>query len=155
MHRLFHAFVFVWAICVSATAFASDSTKVRLDFVYFGGSDCPHCRTWEIFDLPKLKESPVFQHVRLTKVVKTISSPVPSAFWFPDEIKDLRDPIAEKLKGGGSPMFAILNNGKVVASWKGTRTTPDQIVGIIEKQLGASSATASPSVGNENVGKSI
>lgn len=32
-------------------------------------------------------------------------------------------------------MFAILNNGKVVASWKGTKKSPEEILGIIEKQL--------------------
>ncbi len=62
------------------------------------------------------------------------------------EIKHLREPIAEKLKGAGSAMFAILADGKVVASWKGTRKSPEEILQIIEEQqkLLASATTPNP-----------
>ncbi len=108
----------------------------RIDFVYFGAADCPYCQAWVANDLPKLKAAPAFQKVRFTKVTKMIQSPVPSKAWFPDEIKNLRDPIAEQLKGAGSPMFAIAADGKIIAAWKGTRKNPGEILKIIEAQRG-------------------
>lgn len=84
--------------------------------------------------MPKLQAAPVFKKIRFTKVDKLIRSPVPSAFWFPSEIKHLRDPIAEQLKGYGSPMFAILADGKVIAAWKGSRSkTPEDVLRILEE----------------------
>lgn len=136
------------ALGFSLAAIAQEITRPRIDFVYFGASDCPYCRAWEAHDLPKLKASPAFRQARFTHVVKLIRSPVPSSFWFPAEIKHLREPIAEKLKGAGSPMFAILANGKVVAAWKGTRKSPEEILQIIEEQqrLLAPATTPNPTV---------
>jgi hypothetical protein len=136
------------ALGLLPAAAAQEKLRPRVDFVYLGGSDCPYCRGWEAFDLPKLKASPLFQQVRFTHVVKVIRSPVPSSFWFPAEIKHLREPIAEKLKGAGSPMFAILADGKVVASWIGTRKSPEEILQIIEGQqrLLAPAMTPNPTV---------
>jgi len=115
---------------------AESPAQPRIDFVYFGAADCPYCQAWEAKDLPKLKAAPGFQKVRFTKVTKMIPSPVPSATWFPDEIKHLRNPIAAQIKGAGSPMFAIAADGKVVAAWKGTRKNPGDILKIIEDQNG-------------------
>ena len=54
---------------------------------------------------------------------------------FPEQVKYLREPIAAKLEGAGSPMFAILNDGKVVAAWRGTKKySPGQILEIIRQQ---------------------
>lgn len=144
MSRLLRVFAILWVCCIPLAANAQNTVNTGIDLVYFGGPDCPFCRGWETFDLPKLKDSALFKRVRFTKVAKTIKSPVPSAFWFPDEIKDLRDPIAEKLQGSGSPMFAILNNKQVVASWKGTKKSPEEILSIIEKQPRSSSSGTTP-----------
>ena len=111
--------------------FAQVAAKPRVDFVYLGASDCPYCTAWEARDLPKLKSAGAFQDVRFTRVTKMIQSPVPSAFWFPAEVRHLRDPIAESLKGVGSPMFAVLSDGKVVAAWKGTSKKSEEILGLI------------------------
>ena len=92
-------------------AAAQGIPRPRIDFVYLGGPDCPYCRAWEAFDLPKLKASPSFQKVRFIHVAKKIDAPVPSSAEFPADSQNLREPIAEKLKGGGSPMFAILADG--------------------------------------------
>jgi hypothetical protein len=116
----------------------------RVDFVYFGAVDCPNCVGWEAYDLPKLKASALFQKVRFTKVPKLIRSPVPSTFWFPEQIKHLRDPIAEKIQGAGSPMFAILADDKVVLAWKGTWRGPDAILKIFAKQFGEPSSARAP-----------
>lgn len=122
-------------LCFSLAATAQVAARTRIDFVYIGSPDCPYCRGWEAHDLPRLKESGLFRQVRFTKITKPISSPVPSAFWFPDAVKYLRGPIAEKIQGAGSPMFAILTDGRVVASWRGAKKySPDQILRIIERQ---------------------
>ena len=73
--------------------------------------------------------------VRFTKITKMIKSPVPSSSWWPEEMKYLRDPIAEKLPGAGSPMFAILADDKVVVAWKGTRKSPEEILKIFEAEI--------------------
>ena len=112
---------------------AAAQQKKQVDFVYFGASDCPVCRAWEAKDLVELKSSPTFQRVRYTKVTKLIASPVPSAFWFPREIEHLQQPIAASIKGGGSPIFSLVVDGKVVTSWKGTGKKPPAIIAMIEQ----------------------
>ena len=134
--------VFCLCAALSWNALAQAAEKPRVDFVYFGASDCPYCRAWENWDLPKLQASETFQRVRFTKVTKNIRSPVPGEFWFPKEIKHLRDPIAEQLKGAGSPMFAILADGKVVLAWKGTRRGTEELIRIFEQQLARPAAGA-------------
>ncbi len=134
MSRFAQLCVLLGVIGFSVEAIGQDAGTRHIDFVYLGGSDCPYCRDWEANDLPKLKASTLFQHVRYTKITKTIHSPVPGAFWFPDEIKQLREPIAEKIHGTGSPMFSILTDGHVVASWKGTKKSPAEILKIIEQE---------------------
>jgi len=121
------------AVAAIALQDASAQKAKRIDFVYFGATDCPVCRAWEAKELQELKASPVFQRARFTKVTKLIASPVPSAFWFPREIEHLQPAIAESIKGSGSPIFSLLADGKVVASWKGTGRNPAAIVAMIEK----------------------
>ena len=122
-------------LCFSLAATAQGRARPRIDFVYFGSPECSFCRGWEAADLPKLKQSALFRQVRFTKIAKAIGSPVPQAASFPDEIKSLREPIAAKLAGAGSPMFAILNEGKVVEAWRGSKKySPDQILEIIGQQ---------------------
>ena len=122
-------------LCCSLAAGAQPSARHRIDFVYFGSPECSYCRGWEARDLPKLKKSGSFRQVRFTKVTKAIGSPVPQASSFPQQVKYLREPIAAKLEGAGSPMFAILADGKVVAAWRGTKKySPEQILEIIRQQ---------------------
>lgn len=114
---------------------AQPSASHRIDFVYFGSPECPYCRAWEAVDLVRLKKSGSFRQVRFTKITKAIGSPVPPAASFPQQVKYLREPIAAKIEGAGSPMFAILNDGKVVAAWRGTKKySPGQILEIIRQQ---------------------
>ncbi len=122
-------------LCCSLAAGAQPSARHRIDFVYFGSPECSYCRGWEAVDLPKLKRYGSFRQVRFTKVTKAIGSPVPQASSFPEQVKYLREPIAAKLEGAGSPMFAILTDGKVVAAWRGTKKySPEQILKIIRQQ---------------------
>ena len=120
------------ALAMLATGSGAQQKK-QIDFVYFGAQDCPVCRAWESKELLELKASPTFQRVRYTKVTKLIASPVPSSFWFPREIEHLQEPIASSIKGGGSPIFSFLVDGKVVATWKGTSRKPAAIIAMIEK----------------------
>ena len=104
----------------------------QLEFVYLGGPDCPVCKGWEMFDLPKLRSHEVFAKVRYTKISKFIQSEVPSAFWFPNEVKHLSQPIADRLKGAGSPMFAILVDDKVISAWLGVKRSPEEIIRALD-----------------------
>lgn len=152
MSHALKVLVFFLVLCFSLAASSQGTRKKQIDFVYFGAHDCPSCVSWKAIDLPKLKGSSLFGQVRFTEVVKGIRSPIPSAYWFPEEIKHLREPIAEKIKGAGSPMFAILTDGQVVASWKGTRKSPEEILSIIEKQaLPSSGTTSNPTVPTDAV----
>ena len=144
------------AAMVKAAEAAASQNKTtvaarRVDFVYFGASDCPNCRGWEAHDLLDLKASPLFQKVHFTKVAKFIQSPVPSANWFPNEIKHLREPIAEKLQGSGSPMFAIVADDTVITTWKGTWKSPGDILKVFEKYLGE----PAPGAASKDTGNSV
>ena len=134
-----NALAVIAMVCTSLTAKAGDPGQPHIDFVYFSSPECPYCRAWETVDLQRLKRSGLFQKIRFTKITKAINSPVPAMSSFPDEIKHLREPIAEKIEGTGSPMFAILANGQVVSSWRGAKKySPAQILKIIEEQVRAS-----------------
>jgi hypothetical protein len=127
--------LFFSMLCFAPAANAQHAPASQIDFVYFGSADCPYCRGWEAHDLPQLMKSKVFRQVRLTKITKEIGSPVPPASSFPEAIRQLREPIAENIEGAGSPMFAILADGHVVAGWRGSKKySADQILGIIEQQ---------------------
>lgn len=132
-------------LCFSLAAGAEPSARHRLDFVYFGSPECSYCRGWEAVDLSKLKQSSSFRQVRFTKITKPIGSPVPQASLFPEPVKYLREPIAAKLEGAGSPMFAILADGKVLAAWRGAKKySPEQILEIIRQQQAQSFAGPTP-----------
>lgn len=131
-------------LCHSLAAAAQVAAAARIDFVFFSSPDCPYCRRWEAVDLQQLEKSRLFKQIRFTKVTKAIGSTVPDVSSFPDEIKRLREPIAEKIKGAGSPMFAILADGQVVAGWRGSKKySPDQILEIIGQQRAQLPATKS------------
>jgi hypothetical protein len=137
--RFAKALVFMAMLCASLPVTAGDATQLHIDFVYFCSPECPYCRAWEAVDLQRLKKSRLFQRIRFTKITKAINSPVPATSSFPGEIKHLREPIAEKIEGAGSPMFAIVANGQVVSSWRGAKKySPAEILKIIEQQVRAS-----------------
>jgi hypothetical protein len=118
-------------LVLSGLAGAQQLLKPRMDFVYFGAADCPHCRAWEAYDLPRLMATSAFKEVHFHRVDKPIPAPVPSSAAFPAEIRQLRDAIAEKLPGSGSPMFAIAAENNIVAAWRGVAKTPEEILKII------------------------
>src|SRR5262245_61959496 len=91
LHRL--RWFLLLVLLLACSPVIADTKAKTVDFVYFGAGDCPYCQAWEAKDLPVLKASPVFQKARFSKVPKSIPSPVPSAFWFPEQIKHLRQPI--------------------------------------------------------------
>jgi hypothetical protein len=105
----------------SATLLAQDKPKVDIHFVSFGGSDCPPCLAWRAVELPRLKQSPAYQHITYTHVEKVISSPVPPRFFMPEAVKQYRDKLSNATSGRpGSPQSALLVNGEVFDVWSGT-----------------------------------
>jgi hypothetical protein len=139
--RFAKALAFFTMLCASLPVTAGDAAQLHIDVVYFSSPECPYCRDWEAVDLQRLKKSRLFERIRFTKITKAINSSVPATSSFPDEIKHLREPIAEKIEGSGSPMFAIVANGQVVSSWRGAKKySPVQILKIIERQVRASSS---------------
>jgi len=137
---MLHAFVVrvlllgLW-LAFATSAMAKSQAGDRIDFVYFASPNCPYCLAWEAYDLRRLEASEIFRQVRFTKIVKPIASPVPEASLFPREIRNFRNAIADTINGAGSPMFAILKNGHVVTSWRGSkRYSAEEILTIIRRQ---------------------
>lgn len=122
------------AACLAAlgwmTATAAWSTNGsaarRIDYVYMGGNDCPPCIAWRQTELPRLRAMPEFQLLHFSYVNKSIRSTVPAALAFPREIRALREPIFAASKGRtGSPLNAIVVDGRVAIFWWGAWTAED------------------------------
>ena len=97
-----------------------DASKAPVALIYFGASNCPTCRDWKRFDLPKLKETESFKAARFVEIQKEISAPIPSVDRFPPDLAASRDAISESFKGKvGSPMFAIVVGDRVTWSYRG------------------------------------
>ena len=108
------------AKCAESSGTATNNYEI--DFVYMGGNDCPPCVRWRGLELPKLMAMPEYGMLRFTYVPKVIGSQVPEASYFPSELRYLRNPIFSASGGvAGSPMNAILVNGKVIEFWRGAR----------------------------------
>jgi hypothetical protein len=109
------------ALALLATSIlAQDKPKIDIHFVSFGGSDCPPCLAWRAVELPKLKQSPAYQHITHTHVEKVIQSPVPPRFFMPEAVKQYRDKLSNATSGRtGSPQSALLVNGEVFDVWPG------------------------------------
>jgi hypothetical protein len=134
--QAFRCIVFVLGLLAGGLALADEPAPPRVDLVYFGTSSCPTCAGWKRFDLPKLRNSATFQKVHFTEVVKGIKSAIPSASDFPPEVAGYHDAIADSFHGAiGSPMFALLVDGKVVDSWRGVERGNDQLLAEIDKAL--------------------
>ena len=102
---------------VAAKAVASE----RIRFIHMGGNDCPPCVAWRGLELPKLEKSPAFLAIQNSYVVKTIRSPVPSAFFLPAEVKPLKSRLDRASAGkSGSPHQMLLVDGEVYDYWFGT-----------------------------------
>ncbi|MES2949590.1 MAG: hypothetical protein V4858_13695 [Pseudomonadota bacterium] len=92
-----------------------------IDLVYMGGPDCPPCRNWKTFDLPKLRDSKGFQHIRFTEVKKWIREPIPDATDLPEHLRPMRDELVRVInRTKGSPFFALLVDGNGVKGGFGT-----------------------------------
>jgi hypothetical protein len=111
--------------------FAQNTPDVSIHLIHMGGNDCPPCRAWRALELPKLQSSKTFASIKFSYVTKTIGSPVPPAFFLPDEVKPLKA-ILDVAGGGspGSPQVALVVNGKVFDYWWGTRSAEE-----IEKMI--------------------
>lgn len=101
------------ALVFSLTATVSISQQLveapKIHIVYMGGDDCPPCVAWRKTELPKLEKTEAFKSVQFSFVNKLIKSPVPSAFFLPQEVKPLKDKLQEASAGrSGSPHLALV-----------------------------------------------
>ena len=120
MNILMRLAFFVVSVTFSVGAIAQERNP-KVDFVYVGDEyNCSYCRGWKMFDLPQLKKEPVFGKITYTEVWKSSSAGIPSASSMPPGLVSARDAIAESFGGSvGTPMFAVLVDGKVVWNWRG------------------------------------
>jgi hypothetical protein len=112
-------------IVASAPGHATGTVRADsvIDLVYMGGTDCPPCRNWKLFDLPKLRAANEFQHIRFTEVKKWIRDPVPDAKDLPEHLRPLHDELVRVIKRTkGSPFFALLVDGNGIEGGWGTGT---------------------------------
>jgi hypothetical protein len=113
---------------LATTLLAQDKPKIDIHFVSFGGSDCPPCLAWRAIELPKLKQSPAYQHITYTHVEKVVQSPVPPRFFMPEAVKQYRDKLSNATSGRvGSAQSAILVNGEVFDVWFGNGRGADDL----------------------------
>ncbi|MDP9043393.1 MAG: thioredoxin family protein [Pseudomonadota bacterium] len=121
---------FLGLIGIAGSTVAADdqASKPTVTLIYFGASNCPTCRNWKRFDLPKLKETEPFKAARFVEIQKEIPAPIPGADKFPPELAASRDAISESFKGKvGSPMFAIVVGDRVSWSYRGAPSN-EQVV---------------------------
>ena len=118
------------ALVFSLTATVSISQQLveapKIHIVYMGGDDCPPCVAWRKTELPKLEKTEAFKSVQFSFVNKLIKSPVPSAFFLPQEVKPLKDKLQEASAGrSGSPHLALVVNGEVFDYYFGVRSADE------------------------------
>ena len=131
------AFAILFFLAVHPASAQSDSVPVRgdsvIDLVYLGAMDCPPCRGWKNFDLPKLRATKEFQHIRFTDVQKWITDPVPAEDALPLHLRTMRGEIVRVInRKNGSPMFALLVDGKGLRGGWGT-STYEKMLPVIEE----------------------
>lgn len=86
----------------------------KIHIIFFGGNDCLNCVQWRRFDLTKLEGTPSFLRHKFTNVVKMFRSPVPAAFFMPNEIRQFKEKLDFASNGlQGSPQMAIMVNDEV------------------------------------------
>lgn len=120
-----------WWVALAAILFAfayGQFTQVGvkkdsvIDLVYLGGPDCPYCRAWEANELPRLRDTPEYRHIRFTHVPKIINSPVPDRSRLPSHLAPMYDELIRQTRGrAGSPQFVLLVDGRAVDGGFGTQ----------------------------------
>lgn len=109
------------AVLASPPAFARKPiSPERIRFIQLGGDDCPPCREWRAFELPRLQQSLAFSSIWFSYVVKSIRSPVPPEAYLPYDIQHLKAKL-DYASGGraGSPHQVILVDDEVFDYWFG------------------------------------
>jgi hypothetical protein len=97
-----------------------------IHLVWMGGDDCPPCRGWRISEFPKLQQSPDFQRIRFSYVVKAVRSSVPAGFFLPEEVKPLKEKLDIASSGrSGSPQGAVIVKGEVYDYFHGVRSAEE------------------------------
>lgn len=131
------AVLFLGLIALAGRAVADEPSgpKEPVTLIYFGAINCPTCRDWKRFDLPKLKETESFKAARFVEIQKEIPAPIPAAEKFPPDLAARRDAISESFKGKvGSPMFVIVAGDKVTWSYRGAPSN-QQVVEALQAAM--------------------
>ncbi|MBI3715944.1 MAG: hypothetical protein HY255_08135 [Betaproteobacteria bacterium] len=107
-------------LTVLPSAQADSGVVVRkasvIDVVYMGDKDCPPCVAWKKVDLPKLQAEAWFPVIRFTEIKKPIGDPVPAADQLPEHLRPMQQELVRIInRPRGSPMFALLVDGKAIA----------------------------------------
>lgn len=102
------------------------ASRPEILFVWMGGDDCPPCVAWRRTELPQLRQSPVWQEVRFSYVVKSIRSTVPAAADLPPEVRPYKDLLDRAGAGrSGSPQAALIVDGAVYDYFTSARMAGD------------------------------
>ena len=113
--------LFLTAVLAGSPALAAKPiSPERIRFIQMGGDDCPPCRQWRAYELPRLQWSPAFGSIWFSYVVKRISSPVPPQAYLPYDIQHLKAKL-DYASGGhaSSPHQVIMVDDEVYDYWFG------------------------------------
>ena len=124
----------------------------RIRFVHMGGNDCPPCVAWRSLEYPKLENSPAFEAVGYSYVVKAISSHVPAELFLPSEVKPLKSKLDYASAGKArSPHQIIIVDGEVYHYWIGAIDARD----IDAKIAAITSGTRYPGTRCKRLGRDL
>ncbi len=120
------------ALMMLIASFQAHAQARSIHIIYMGGNDCPPCVFWRATELPKLQATQAYASIRFSSVTKTVRSPVPPAFFLPDEVKPYKDKL-DKAGGGrsGSPQTAVLVDGEVYDYYFGTSRSAEDVERMI------------------------
>ena len=112
------AAVVLFFVCLAAGAQSTVAIRKAsvIDVVYMGDKDCPPCVEWKLTSLPKLQAASFYSQIRFTEIKKPIGDPVPAADKLPEYLRPMHDELVRIInRPRGSPMFALLVDGKAIA----------------------------------------
>lgn len=106
--------------CLGAAQTTVEKPSIHL--IVMGGDDCPPCRAWKLFELPKLQSTNAFRGIVFSYVHKWIRASIPPVEDLPSEVQPHKAQL-DKASGGfwGSPQTALIVNGNVYDYYWGTR----------------------------------
>jgi hypothetical protein len=87
---------------------ATRADSSRIELVYIGARQCPHCKLWMRQEKPALKASPMFKRLTYTEIEpRRISDAYNRRYW-PARLHPVLDSM---LLQDGTPRFLVLKDG--------------------------------------------